>query len=52
MVNATKTEIVIFGEKIENTVLTFNGEVLDIVDDFIYLEAVFMSNVSFCKEIN
>ena len=53
-VNASKTKIVIFRKKNSNVnninvVFTFNGEVLDIVDDFIYLGTVFMSNGSFCK---
>ena len=32
-----------------NPVFTFNGEVIDIEDDFTYLGIVFMSNGSFCK---
>ena len=52
-VNASKTKIAIFRKRsckdIVNPVFTFNGEVIDIEDDFTYLGIVFMSNGSFCK---
>jgi hypothetical protein len=52
-VNASKTKIAIFRKRscrdIVNPVFTFNGEVINIEDDFTYLGIVFMSNGSFCK---
>ena len=52
-VNASKTKIAIFRKRIckdiVNPVFAFNGEVINIEDDFTYLGIVFMSNGSFCK---
>ena len=51
-VNASKAKISIFRKRscrdIVNHVFTFNGEVINIEDDFTYLGIVFMSNGSFC----
>ena len=51
-VNPTKTKIVIFGRgKTGNKpVFTYNGEPIDVVDDFIYLGVKLNSNGSFKKE--
>ena len=52
-VNASKTKIVIFKKRSSNLdvnpVFTFNGENINIEDEFTYLGTVFMSNGSFCK---
>ena len=52
-VNASKTKIAIFRKRIckdiVNPVFAFNGEVINIEDDFTYLGIVFMSNGSVCK---
>jgi hypothetical protein len=48
-VKASKTKIVIFKKRISsldvNPVFTFNGENINIEDEFTYLGTVFMSNV-------
>jgi hypothetical protein len=53
-VNASTTKIVIFRKRSSNLdvnpVFTFNGENINIEDEFTYLGTVFMSNGSFCKK--
>ena len=52
-VNESTTKIVIFRKRSSNLdvnpVFTFNGENINIEDEFTYLGTVFMSNGSFCK---
>lgn len=50
-INASKTKVVIFNKRkiIDKPVFTLNGEILNVVDDFVYLGIIFMSNGSFSK---
>ena len=45
-----KLKLQFFEKEVVNPVFTFNGEVINIEDDFTYLGIVFMSNGSFCKK--
>ncbi|XP_071139805.1 uncharacterized protein [Mytilus edulis] len=52
-VNVAKTKIVIFRKRTfelnNNLAFTYDGQNIDIVDDFTYLGIIFASNGSFCK---
>lgn len=52
-VNVSKTQIVIFRKRSyklnDNLVFSYNGQNIDIVNEFTYLGIVFTTNGSFCK---
>ena len=52
--NPAKTKVVIFAKRKvkENPVITYNGEQIVVVDDFVYLGVTFTHNVSFTKHKN